>query len=62
MTIKIKELKNHKTCTKCRKVKNKRDFYTNERCKDGLKSWCIDCSNRDKKSTANPTRYYNQNL
>lgn len=43
--VELKELKNHKACSKCHTVKNKREFYTHPETKYGLHSWCRGCQN-----------------
>ena len=35
-----------KQCTKCKRWKDKNEFYRNRRSKDGLKSQCKTCSSR----------------
>ena len=32
-----------KLCTKCKKIKNRSEFWISLKSKDGLKSWCGDC-------------------
>lgn len=40
----IEELKKHKRCTKCEKIKHVREFYAHQETKDGLNSWCRECA------------------
>lgn len=42
--VNLKDLKSHKACTKCRKVKHVREFPHRGKAKSGLGSWCIGCS------------------
>ena len=40
----LKDLKCHKSCSKCHLVKHVREFYVNRATKSGLQGWCIECS------------------
>ena len=49
---------NKKTCTKCEETKKLSDFRKDKSKKDGLGSWCKDCSTKDNKrwKMANPDK------
>ena len=44
-----------KMCSKCKKVKNAKEFYLKSSSIDGLSSWCIDCIKENAK------KYYKEN-
>lgn len=50
-----------KTCTKCKKSKSKAEFHRHKKSKDGLKSRCKECRNKDnaKHRDANSEYYAN---
>lgn len=53
--VDIKDLKKHKRCPKCKKIKHVREFYCNSQAKDGLQCYCRTCQG------TNPIRGFNSN-